>query len=142
MSQSVLNTESENFKLQDSAVGDKPEKPSVQNQVVLEHFTLYDKQWYWYIVPVCYFMGSEMRYCGVHWFHLLPWFVDEEVQDLLTETLDVSESRHEEKPPLQHPVKETSSKSTLQQASGSSAKRNKRCDWKYSTCSYNVFDKH
>ena len=36
MSQSVLNTESENFKLQDSAVG---EKPSVQNQVVLEHFT-------------------------------------------------------------------------------------------------------
>ena len=38
MSQSVLNTESENFKLQDSAVGDKPEKPSVQNQVVLEHF--------------------------------------------------------------------------------------------------------
>ena len=39
MSQSVLNTESENFKLQDSAVGDKPEKPSVQNQVVLEHFT-------------------------------------------------------------------------------------------------------
>lgn len=51
---------------------------------------------------------------------------DEEVQDLLTETLDVSKSRHEEKPPLQHPVKETSSKSTLQQASGSSAKRNKR----------------
>ena len=87
-------------------------------------------------------MGSEMRYCGVHWFHLLPWFVDEEVQDLLTETQDMSESRHEEKPPLQHPVKETPRKSTLQQASGSSAKRNKRCDWKYSTCSYNVFDKH
>ena len=38
MSQSVLNTKSENFKLQDSAVGDKPEKPSVQNQVVLEHY--------------------------------------------------------------------------------------------------------
>ena len=34
MSQSVLNTKRENFKLQDSAVGDKPEKPSVQNQVV------------------------------------------------------------------------------------------------------------
>ena len=27
MSQSVLNTESENFKLQYSAVGDKPDKP-------------------------------------------------------------------------------------------------------------------
>ena len=113
---------------------------SVQNQVILERFTSMTDSGtgtlYLYVI------SWDVKWDTVefiNWFHLLPWFVDEELQDLLTETLDMSESRHEEKPPLQHPVKETSCKNTLKQASGSSAKRNKRCDWKYSTCSSTMY---